>query len=253
MRTSSLFPTRHIVRLGEGALLGFVAGMVTVLYRYLLEQASSVSEQVLTLARESVFLALAWLAFLGFLGWVVGYLVRFEPLAAGSGIPHVKGVLSGKLQAVWWRILLVKFAGGILGTFGGLSLGREGPSVQIGAMIGKGWGEILLPPPYRWSSPREHFRRALGENGRYLFYSHQQPHCPGDGWILLGHHQGPYHRERPHRRNNRFVLRPPGHRLCVPCGPRDFQPPQDEANLRYPPEEASPHHYEPYPPATTRT
>jgi H+/Cl- antiporter ClcA len=87
--------------------LGFVAGMVTVLYRYLLEQASSVSEQVLTLARESVLLVLAWLAFLGFLGWVVGYLVRFEPLAAGSGIPHVKGVLSGKLQAVWWRILLV--------------------------------------------------------------------------------------------------------------------------------------------------
>ena len=146
MRTSSLFPTRHIARLGEGALLGFVAGMVTVLYRYLLEQASSVSEQALTLAQERVLLALAWLAFLGFLGWVVGYLVRLEPLAAGSGIPHVKGVLSGKLQAVWWRILLVKFAGGILGAFGGLSLGREGPSVQIGAMIGKGWGEIRRKP-----------------------------------------------------------------------------------------------------------
>ncbi|WP_438317692.1 hypothetical protein ACP6EK_03000 [Candidatus Caldatribacterium sp. SIUC1] len=87
MRTSSLFPIRHIARLGEGAPLGFVAGMVTVLYRYLLGQASSVSEQVLTLARESVLLALAWLAFLGFLGWVVGYLVRFEPWLQEAAFP----------------------------------------------------------------------------------------------------------------------------------------------------------------------
>ncbi|MGQ9623415.1 MAG: ClC family H(+)/Cl(-) exchange transporter [Candidatus Caldatribacteriaceae bacterium] len=137
---------KRLMRLGEGALVGLLSGMTVVLYRYLLEEASVQSIRVLALARHHVFIALGWLSFLGFLGWVVGWLVEVEPFASGSGIPHVKGVLSGKLQAVWWRIVLVKFLGGLSGVVAGLSLGREGPSVQIGAMVGQGLSEFRRRP-----------------------------------------------------------------------------------------------------------
>ena len=54
---------------------------------------------------------------------------------AGSGIPHLKGVLLHLRKLSPWRVIPIKFFGGILSIGSGLSLGREGPTVQIGA----GW------------------------------------------------------------------------------------------------------------------
>ena len=56
-------------------------------------------------------------------------------MCGGSGIPQVKGELRGRMHQNWWRIILTKLAGGIMAIGAGLSLGREGPSIQIGAML----------------------------------------------------------------------------------------------------------------------
>ncbi len=61
---------------------------------------------------------------------------RFSPYAAGSGIPRVEAVAKGELPPAPFSLLPVKFVGGWLAIGGGLALGREGPSVQIGANIG---------------------------------------------------------------------------------------------------------------------
>lgn len=60
---------------------------------------------------------------------------RLSPYASGSGIPHVEAVLEGKLQPVPFRLIPVKFFGGVLAMGSGLALGREGPSVQMGASL----------------------------------------------------------------------------------------------------------------------
>ncbi|NLI75088.1 MAG: H(+)/Cl(-) exchange transporter ClcA [Candidatus Riflebacteria bacterium] len=59
------------------------------------------------------------------------------PAAAGSGIPHLKGVLLGVRVMDGLRLLAVKFVGGVLAIGAGLSLGREGPTVQMGGAIGQ--------------------------------------------------------------------------------------------------------------------
>jgi len=64
-------------------------------------------------------------------------MIRKEPLIKGSGIPQVEGFLLRKLDLNGYKVLIYKFVGGVLAIGSGLSLGREGPSIQIGAAVGK--------------------------------------------------------------------------------------------------------------------
>lgn len=78
------------------------------------------------------FIASALLAMVGY--WLVR---RFAQEAGGSGIPEIEGALEELRPVRWWRVIPVKFIGG-LGTLGaGMVLGREGPTVQLGGNIGR--------------------------------------------------------------------------------------------------------------------
>ncbi|MGC5248501.1 ClC family H(+)/Cl(-) exchange transporter [Gordonia sp. DT219] len=60
---------------------------------------------------------------------------RIEPHAEGSGIPRVEAVVAGRADPGRFRILPIKYIGGLLSIGAGLALGREGPSVQMGGSI----------------------------------------------------------------------------------------------------------------------
>ncbi|EEW2600973.1 TPA: H(+)/Cl(-) exchange transporter ClcA [Escherichia coli] len=78
------------------------------------------------------FLCSAVLAMFGY------FLVRkYAPEAGGSGIPEIEGALEDQRPVRWWRVLPVKFFGGLGTLGGGMVLGREGPTVQIGGNIGR--------------------------------------------------------------------------------------------------------------------
>lgn len=127
----------------EGFAVGVIAGLVVLLYRILLEYAGKGMEIVLGLCRKEPLAAGLWFVVLIILACIVGRLVKYEPMISGSGIPQVEGEMTGRLNQVWWRVLPAKFLGGFLSLFAGLSLGREGPSIQIGAMAGKAVSKAL--------------------------------------------------------------------------------------------------------------
>ena len=72
--------------------------------------------------------------------WLVEHVA---PAAAGSGIPRVESILRGELAAAGGRVIPVKVLGGWLALSAGLALGREGPTVQIGAVIGERVGRCF--------------------------------------------------------------------------------------------------------------
>jgi CIC family chloride channel protein len=75
---------------------------------------------------------------------VAAWLVRrFSPYASGSGIPHVEAVLNQELPQAPFLLIPVKFLGGLLAIGSGLALGREGPSVQMGASIAHLLGQLF--------------------------------------------------------------------------------------------------------------
>ena len=64
-------------------------------------------------------------------------------MISGSGIPQVEGILTRNLKINWFSVLMYKFVGGLICLCAGLSVGREGPSVQMGACIGEGVSKNL--------------------------------------------------------------------------------------------------------------
>ena len=122
----------------EGILVGIAAGLVTVLFRIVLEKADLLRQGAGKYIGENSWFFPVWMALLLGAAALVTLLLKWEPLISGSGIPQVEGELQGGLRQTWWRVLLAKLTGGVLSIGAGLSLGREGPSIQLGAMAGKG-------------------------------------------------------------------------------------------------------------------
>lgn len=74
-------------------------------------------------------------------------LVRLAPTAAGSGIQHVEAVMRGEAKPAPFRVLPVKFFGGLLAMSSGMALGREGPTVQMAAVLGNSFASLFRLSP----------------------------------------------------------------------------------------------------------
>lgn len=132
-----------VMLITEGLCVGLIGGFIVLLYRVALTFAGNWLIKILSYIKGNPFRCVVWFLILMALAWIVGRLVKWEPMISGSGIPQVEGEVSGRLSQNWKRVLPAKFAGGFLCMLGGLSLGREGPSIQLGAMAGQGISRAL--------------------------------------------------------------------------------------------------------------
>lgn len=129
--------------IGRGLLVGLLAGVVVSVFRYCIERGLRFVQWVYGQILQAPLMVIPWLLVSVLVAVAVGYLVKQQPDIKGSGIPQVEGQLAGELDYAWWPVLWRKFVGGILGIGSGLFLGREGPSIQLGATIGQGVAEKM--------------------------------------------------------------------------------------------------------------
>jgi CIC family chloride channel protein len=151
-RTPLTLLRRHERRsrlLPRAFLVGLVAGAIAVAFRVVLEAIETARPRVVDWAHAHGFFGFA--ALVGLSAAAAGLAVllvrRFSPDAAGSGIPHLQGVLHHWLPLRAGRLIPVKFLGGIVGIGGGLALGREGPTVQMGGATGELVGRLTKGTP----------------------------------------------------------------------------------------------------------
>ena len=138
---------RNILQLAGTATIGLVAGLAAVVFH----------EAMVLLAKGLVEAPSAWplgafagfvLASMGAAAWITGWLMkRFAPDAPGSGIPQVKVAYHRGQLEFSWHLIWVKFLGGALSIGSGSSLGREGPTIHIGAAIASKIGKMFGEDP----------------------------------------------------------------------------------------------------------
>ncbi|MDX2255160.1 MAG: chloride channel protein [Pseudanabaenaceae cyanobacterium bins.39] len=116
----------------EACLIGLVAGLTAVMLK---QGIGWIGGWRIHIANDlPAIVALPVIGMTG--GFLSGFLVeKFAPEASGSGIPQVKAALSYIPIALNLRVAVVKIASTILALGSGLALGRQGPTVQVGAAI----------------------------------------------------------------------------------------------------------------------
>ena len=122
----------------DSLLVGSMVGLVIVVHRIILSKLMPLFILFYKEASNNYLLIPVVFMVLIFLGFIVGKMVKKEPMISGSGIPQVEGILTRNLKQNWFSVLFYKFIGGLICLGAGLSVGREGPSVQMGACVGEG-------------------------------------------------------------------------------------------------------------------
>jgi chloride channel protein, CIC family len=128
-----------------GPVVGAAAGTVGAAFRLSLSQADRTRDALIAAAHGYglagfLLVLVACGAATALAAWLVR---RYAPHASGSGIPHVEAVLNGNLGPAPIGLAAVKFVGGVLAIGSGLALGREGPSVQMGASVANRIGRLF--------------------------------------------------------------------------------------------------------------
>jgi CIC family chloride channel protein len=116
-------------------LYGLVASVAAVAFQLAINWIYHFAYQV---PSKGPFWRFVWisLAVVVLSSLIVGWLLNsFSPQAAGSGIPQVKLAYWKEFGFAPRRIAWIKFIAGVISIGGGQSLGREGPTVQIGSNL----------------------------------------------------------------------------------------------------------------------
>ena len=144
-RYYQILRTRTHFQFFRSILIGVSVGTLALMFQYFLWYGETFRAELLSwFQSESLWFFPVVLFSITTIAALVGWLTaKISPEAAGSGIPHVKEVLEQNGSINWKRVIPVKFIGGILAIGSGFALGREGPTVQMGAATGSAISDLL--------------------------------------------------------------------------------------------------------------
>uniref|UniRef100_H3BYC3 Chloride channel protein n=1 Tax=Tetraodon nigroviridis TaxID=99883 RepID=H3BYC3_TETNG len=134
---------RWLMMFAIGVTVGLVGLLVDFFVRLFTQIKFSVVGASVEACGEGGCLSVSLLELLAFnltFIFIASMVVLVQPVAAGSGIPEIKSYLNGVRipGVVRLRTFLCKVVGVVFSVAGGLFVGKEGPMIHSGAVVGAG-------------------------------------------------------------------------------------------------------------------
>ncbi len=120
----------------NGLVIGILVGVIVWGYNFCAEHITEFTKEIYTNVNEKLYFLPLLLVGMGALAVIMALLLKFIPELVGSGIPYTDGVMRGELKYKKIKMFFGTIAYSFLTFFSGLPLGSEGPSVQLGGLIG---------------------------------------------------------------------------------------------------------------------
>lgn len=117
-------------------LTGIVVGLVIGTFKKSIHFLSTIMIDIFSKANGNIGIHVIIACLFILIGTFIYYLSRKDPNINGSGIPIIYGMLDDKFKVCSEKTLIRKFIASVITIGSGLTLGREGPSVQIGGLVG---------------------------------------------------------------------------------------------------------------------
>ncbi len=144
------FLNSRVIRIVAASLLGgLLIGIAGGAFRYCLILCDNQRTNLIVWAHQRPWVGWIFPVLLAALcAWLARLLVvKFAPTAEGSGVQRVEAAFSGEVEPATFHVVPVKFVGGLLAMGAGLALGREGPTVQMGAVFGSRVARLMVREP----------------------------------------------------------------------------------------------------------
>lgn len=143
MKRIKALPWSKLKFVFKGILVGAVAGTVVSAFRMIIHLLLELMPNVYEFLKTNPAWIFAWILIIGIIATIVIFLVRDEPHIQGNGVAELKGQLQGTLKLNWFSIMWRKFVASSLVLGLGVPVGQEGPSIQIGGMVGQGLNKMM--------------------------------------------------------------------------------------------------------------
>lgn len=116
-------------------IIGIFSSLVVISYILTIQYVQDLRDSILN-DRAPFWVVAVMLFVIIAAGLIAQKFVSIAPSIGGSGIPQVGAFLIKKLKFEFPVQLIGKFVGGVCAIAAGMSFGREGPSIHMGALIG---------------------------------------------------------------------------------------------------------------------
>ncbi len=129
-------------------LVGTIAGAIGSIFRLTLDYIYVFRDRLYAGAGNSGLISWILPLLFGVVGIGIALLLvkKFAPETSGSGVQEIEGALDEIRPLRWKRVMPVKFIASLFSLGSGFLLGREGPTIQIGANVGKMIKDIFRQP-----------------------------------------------------------------------------------------------------------
>ncbi|RVU71682.1 MULTISPECIES: ClC family H(+)/Cl(-) exchange transporter [Lactobacillus] len=131
--------TRVLIR---ALIVGLFTGLLVGIFRWIIDHTMQLLTVIYPQMMKQPLLLIPYIIFLIVIALLIAKVMGpYSDQLTGSGVPQIEAVFLNENRMPAWQIVWRKFIGGLLAICPGLMLGREGPCIEMGAMIGQGLGK----------------------------------------------------------------------------------------------------------------